>query len=66
LIPFSRKVRGRMHVKELLCFASEEFRRMLELVAKHDVGSKLPSYREIIRVKYLKQRVKRPFHLGRT
>jgi len=37
---------------------NEEFRKILELVAKHRVGFKPPSYHEI-RVKYLKQQVKK-------
>jgi len=37
---------------------SEEFMRMLELVAKHSPGFKPPSYHDI-RVKYLKQQVEK-------
>lgn len=45
-------------LNNVIPFNVEEFKRMLELVAKHGVVFKPPSYHEI-RVKYLKQQVEK-------
>jgi len=67
VMPFSRKEREDACQDALFFFNNaipfnvannEEFRRMLELVAKHGVGFKPLSYHEIS-VKYLKQQVEK-------